>query len=54
MPSVAFEPQVVPEPPVWPQSVVTVVGNPRAGSRTHTRTATWAGSPSCWRPTWSA
>src|SRR3954471_16895839 len=34
MPSVAFEPQVVPEPPVWPQSVVTVVGNPRAGSRT--------------------
>ncbi|MGW7684938.1 NADPH-dependent FMN reductase [Kribbella sp. NPDC054772] len=34
MPSVAFESQVVPEPPVWPQSVVTVVGNPRAGSRT--------------------
>ncbi|MGW6279516.1 NADPH-dependent FMN reductase [Kribbella sp. NPDC055071] len=38
MASVAFEPQVGPqdssEPPVWPQSVVTVVGNPRAGSRT--------------------
>lgn len=34
MPSVAFEPQVVPDPPVWPQSVVTVVGNPRPGSRT--------------------
>jgi FMN reductase len=34
MPSVAFEPQVFPDPPVWPQSVVTVVGNPRAGSRT--------------------
>jgi FMN reductase len=34
MPSVAFEPQVVPDPPVWPESVVTVVGNPRAGSRT--------------------
>ncbi|GAA1603446.1 NAD(P)H-dependent oxidoreductase [Kribbella hippodromi] len=34
MPSVAFESQVVPEPPVWPQSVVTVVGNPRPGSRT--------------------
>lgn len=34
MPSVAFESQVVPEPPAWPQSVVTVVGNPRAGSRT--------------------
>jgi len=38
MPSVAFESQVVPreesQPPVWPQSVVTVVGNPRAGSRT--------------------
>ncbi|WP_329002302.1 NAD(P)H-dependent oxidoreductase [Kribbella sp. NBC_00709] len=35
MPSVAFESQVAPEgPPVWPQSVVTVVGNPRAGSRT--------------------
>src|SRR5881628_3401779 len=34
MPSVAFEPQVVPDPPVWPQSVVTLVGNPRAGSRT--------------------
>ena len=34
MPSVAFEPRVVPDPPVWPQSVVTVVGNPRAGSRT--------------------
>ncbi|GAA0619006.1 NADPH-dependent FMN reductase [Kribbella sandramycini] len=28
MPSTAFEPQS------WPQSVVTVVGNPRAGSRT--------------------
>ena len=34
MPSVAFEPQVVPDPPAWSQSVVTVVGNPRAGSRT--------------------
>jgi FMN reductase len=35
MPSVAFESQVVPQDaPVWPQSVVTVVGNPRAGSRT--------------------
>jgi FMN reductase len=34
MSSVAFESQVVPEPPAWPQSVVTVVGNPRAGSRT--------------------
>lgn len=38
MPSVAFESQVGPQsaqqPPVWPQSVVTVVGNPRAGSRT--------------------
>ncbi|ONI72107.1 NADPH-dependent FMN reductase [Kribbella sp. ALI-6-A] len=34
MPSVAVEPRVVPDPPVWPQSVVTVVGNPRAGSRT--------------------
>ncbi|MFF0343923.1 NADPH-dependent FMN reductase [Kribbella sp. NPDC004875] len=34
MPSIGFESQVVPEPPVWPQSVVTVVGNPRAGSRT--------------------
>ena len=38
MPSVAFESQVAPqsaqEPPVWPQSVVTLVGNPRAGSRT--------------------
>jgi FMN reductase len=34
MPSVAFEPRVVPDPPEWPQSVVTVVGNPRAGSRT--------------------
>lgn len=38
MPSVAFESQVGPqgaqEPPVWPQSVVTLVGNPRAGSRT--------------------
>jgi FMN reductase len=39
MPSVAFESQVVPQAvsedaPVWPQSVVTVVGNPRAGSRT--------------------
>ena len=32
--SVAFEPQVVPESPVWPQSVVTVVGNPRPASRT--------------------
>jgi FMN reductase len=34
MPSVAFESLVVPDVPVWPQSVVTVVGNPRAGSRT--------------------
>ncbi|MFF0264133.1 NADPH-dependent FMN reductase [Kribbella sp. NPDC004536] len=34
MASVAFEPKVVPDGPVWPQSVVTVVGNPRAGSRT--------------------
>jgi FMN reductase len=34
MPSVAFEPRIVPDPPVWPQSVVTVVGNPRAASRT--------------------
>ncbi len=34
MPASAFEPRVVPDPPVWPQSVVTVVGNPRAGSRT--------------------
>lgn len=34
MPSLAFEPRIVPDPPVWPQSVVTVVGNPKAGSRT--------------------
>lgn len=34
MPSVAFEPRIVPDPPVWPQSVVTVVGNPKAASRT--------------------
>ncbi len=34
MPSAAFEPRIVPDPPVWPQSVVTVVGNPKAGSRT--------------------
>jgi FMN reductase len=34
MPSVAFEPRIVPDLPVWPQSVVTVVGNPRAASRT--------------------
>ncbi|TWD74894.1 FMN reductase [Kribbella amoyensis] len=34
MPSAAFEPRIVPDPPAWPQSVVTVVGNPRAGSRT--------------------
>jgi FMN reductase len=34
MPSVAFEPRIVPDPPVWPQSVVTVVGNPKPGSRT--------------------
>ena len=34
MPSLAFEPQLVPDPPVWPQSVVTVVGNPKPGSRT--------------------
>ena len=34
MPSVAFEPRIVPDPPVWPQSVVTVVGNPKPASRT--------------------
>lgn len=34
MPSIAFEPRIVPDPPVWPQSVVTVVGNPKPGSRT--------------------
>jgi FMN reductase len=34
MPSTVFEPRIVPDPPVWPQSVVTVVGNPKAGSRT--------------------
>ncbi len=34
MPSVANESRIVPDPPVWPQSVVTVVGNPKAGSRT--------------------
>lgn len=34
MSSVAFEPRIVPDPPVWPQSVVTVVGNPKAASRT--------------------
>ncbi|ADB34261.1 NADPH-dependent FMN reductase [Kribbella flavida DSM 17836] len=34
MPSVAFEPRIVANPPVWPQPVVTVVGNPKAGSRT--------------------
>ena len=34
MPSVAFEPRVVPDPPIWPQSAVTVVGNPRPSSRT--------------------
>lgn len=34
MPSVAFEPRVVADPPTWPQSVVTVVGNPKPGSRT--------------------
>src|SRR5688572_23604894 len=34
MPSLAFEPRIVPDPPIWPQSVVTVVGNPKAGSRT--------------------
>ena len=34
MPSVAFEPRIVPEPPVWPQSVVTVVGNPKPASLT--------------------
>ncbi|WP_020389530.1 NADPH-dependent FMN reductase [Kribbella catacumbae] len=34
MPIVAFEPRIVPDPPVWPQSVVTVVGNPKPGSRT--------------------
>jgi FMN reductase len=34
MSSVTAEPQLAPDPPAWPQSVVTVVGNPRAGSRT--------------------
>lgn len=34
MPRVAFEPRIVPDPPVWPQSVVTVVGNPKPASRT--------------------
>jgi FMN reductase len=34
MSSIAFEPRIVPDPPVWPQSVVTVVGNPKPGSRT--------------------
>ncbi|WBQ07166.1 NADPH-dependent FMN reductase [Kribbella sp. CA-293567] len=34
MPSAAFEPRLVPDLPVWPQSVVTVVGNPKPGSRT--------------------
>ena len=34
MASVANELRIVPDPPVWPQSVVTVVGNPKAGSRT--------------------
>jgi FMN reductase len=34
MPSTVFEPRIVPDPPVWPQSVVTVVGNPKPGSRT--------------------
>ncbi|WP_112243783.1 NADPH-dependent FMN reductase [Kribbella monticola] len=34
MPTIAFEPRIVPDPPVWPQSVVTVVGNPKPGSRT--------------------
>ena len=42
MPSVAFEPQIVPDPPVWPQSVVTVVGNPKPGSRTATAAASVA------------
>lgn len=36
MPSVAFEPRIVPDPPIWPQSVVTVVGNPKPASRTAT------------------
>ena len=34
MSSIAFEPRIVPDPPVWPQSVVTVVWNPKPGSRT--------------------
>jgi FMN reductase len=34
MASIALESQAGPGRPVWPQSVVTVVGNPRAGSRT--------------------
>lgn len=34
MPAVAFEPRAVSDPPQWPQSVVTVVGNPKPGSRT--------------------
>jgi FMN reductase len=42
MPSVAFEPRIVPDPPVWPQSVVTVVGNPKPGSRTATAAASVA------------
>jgi FMN reductase len=42
MPSVAFEPRTVPDPPVWPQSVVTVVGNPKPGSRTATAAASVA------------
>lgn len=34
MSSAAFVPRIVPDLPDWPQSVVTVVGNPRPGSRT--------------------
>lgn len=32
--TVAFQPRPVPETPSWPQSVVTVVGNPKPASRT--------------------
>jgi len=42
MPSVAFEPRIVPDPPVWPQSVTTVVGNPKPDSRTATAAASVA------------
>jgi FMN reductase len=40
--SAAFEPRVVPDPPAWPQSVVTVVGNPKPASRTAAAAATVA------------